>query len=54
MNNIELIIDEAIEGDPTEKTIKFKSGEELTYEKFFLATGSLPIIPKSIPGYDKK
>ncbi|MCF2138587.1 MAG: FAD-dependent oxidoreductase [Candidatus Lokiarchaeota archaeon] len=52
-NNIELIIDEAINGDRNEKVIELKSGEKIKYDKLVLATGSKPIIPTFIPGYDK-
>ncbi len=52
-NNIELIIDEAIDGNREEKIINLKSGETIKYEKLILATGSYPVIPKNIEGYDK-
>ena len=52
-NNIDLLIDEAIKIDTTNKKVFFKSGNELTFEKLILATGSKPtLIP--IEGIDKK
>ena len=54
MNDIELIIDEAIDGDIDAKVIKLKTGQEIKYKKLVLATGSLPKIPKFIPGYEKE
>ncbi|MFO8129978.1 MAG: FAD-dependent oxidoreductase [Bacteroidales bacterium] len=35
-----------------EKKIILKSGDEVAFEKLVFATGSTPIIPKFIPGYD--
>jgi len=57
-NNIELVIDEAVELhakelDPKGKKVVLASGESVLYEKLILATGSSPaILP--IPGFDKK
>ncbi|MCF8228395.1 MAG: FAD-dependent oxidoreductase [Bacteroidales bacterium] len=34
------------------KTVQTKSGKEFHYEKLVFATGSLPVIPTFIPGYD--
>jgi len=57
-NNIELIIDEAIELhakelDPKEKKVVLASGESVLYDRLILATGSSPaVLP--IPGFDKK
>jgi len=52
-NNIEIVIDEAIEIDRTGKEVAGRSGEKYSYEKLILAIGSTPIIPP-IPGIDKK
>ncbi|GAB6190010.1 FAD-dependent oxidoreductase [Marinitoga arctica] len=50
-NNIDLLIDEVIEGNTTEKKIKTKNGKEFEYDKLVIATGSTPfVIP--IPGHD--
>jgi NADH oxidase (H2O2-forming) len=57
-NNIELIIDEAVELqakelDPKEKKVALASGESVLYDKLIIATGSSPaVLP--IPGFDKK
>ena len=57
-NNIELIIDEAVELhakelDPKEKKVVLASGESVLYDKLILATGSSPsVLP--ISGFDKK
>ena len=57
-NNIELIIDEAVELqakelDPKEKKVVLASGEFVLYDKLIIATGSSPaVLP--IPGFDKK
>jgi NADH oxidase (H2O2-forming) len=42
-NNIELIIDEVMAIDKENKTIKTKTGDNFSYEKLIIATGSLPI-----------
>jgi NADH oxidase (H2O2-forming) len=52
-NNIELIIDEAMELKPEERKISLASGESVVYGKLILATGSTSIVPP-IPGIDKK
>ncbi|OQY09535.1 MAG: pyridine nucleotide-disulfide oxidoreductase [Marinitoga sp. 4572_148] len=50
-NNIDLLIDEVIDGNTEEKKIATKEGKEFEYEKLIIATGSTPfIIP--IPGHD--
>ncbi len=57
-NNIELIVDEAVELhakelDPKEKKVVLASGDSVLYDKLILATGSSPaVLP--IPGFDKK
>jgi NADPH-dependent 2,4-dienoyl-CoA reductase/sulfur reductase-like enzyme len=50
-NNIDVLIDEVVDGNVEEKKIVTKSGKEFEYEKLVIATGSTPfIIP--IPGHD--
>ncbi|HKK95460.1 MAG TPA: FAD-dependent oxidoreductase [Anaerovoracaceae bacterium] len=49
---INLVIDKVTEIDREGKTVKLRDGEEYEYKKLILATGSLPLIPKFIPGYD--
>ena len=52
-NNIDLVIDMASKINPEEKTVEFKSGEKIKYEKLILATGSKPVkIP--IKGVEKE
>ena len=52
-NSIELIVDEAVELNPTEKKVTLARGESVIYDKLVLATGSVPLVPP-IPGIDKK
>jgi NADPH-dependent 2,4-dienoyl-CoA reductase/sulfur reductase-like enzyme len=47
----DLIIDEVT--DKEDKTLKLKSGEEISYGKLVLAVGSSPLLPP-IPGIDKQ
>ncbi|SHH39905.1 FAD-dependent oxidoreductase [Thermosipho atlanticus] len=50
-NNIDLLIDEVIDGNTEKKKIFTKNGEEFEYDKLVIATGSTPrVIP--IPGHD--
>lgn len=50
----EVITDPLTALDTDKKKITLKSGEEFEYGKLVLATGSLPIVPKFIPGHDLK
>lgn len=50
--NIQLIIDSAIEINRTQKTVTTKENGIIGYKKLVIATGSLPIIPTFIQGYD--
>jgi len=52
-NNIELIVDEAKELNPAEKTVFLTSGESIIYDKLVLATGSYSLVPP-IPGINKR
>ena len=52
-NNIELVIDEAIDLSLTEKKVALANSEPIKYDKLLLATGSVPLI-LPIPGIDKK
>ena len=52
-NNIDVIVDEAIEIDRNQKTVSTKNGRKFIYEKLVLAVGSMPITPP-IEGIDKK
>jgi NADH oxidase (H2O2-forming) len=51
---VNLEIDEVTGIDKVKKTVTLKKGEEITYDKLVIATGSNPIIPKFIEGYDLK
>lgn len=48
----EVIVDTAVKVDKTAKSVSVKSGEEFGFDKLVFATGSLPVIPKFIPGHD--
>ncbi|MCK9216695.1 MAG: FAD-dependent oxidoreductase [Firmicutes bacterium] len=50
--NINLLIDNAMEIDKENKTVTTKENGIISYKKLIIATGSLPIIPTFIPGYD--
>ena len=50
---IKVVITQARKIDRKKKTVKTTKGDDYTYEKLILATGSFPIIPP-IPGVDKK
>jgi NADPH-dependent 2,4-dienoyl-CoA reductase/sulfur reductase-like enzyme len=51
---VNLEIDEVTSIDKVKKTVTLKKGEEIAYDKLVLATGSNPIVPKFIEGYDLK
>jgi NADH oxidase (H2O2-forming) len=51
-NNIESIVDEAIEINTSEKKVIFKSGDIIHYQKLVIATGSIPVKPKWLIGAD--
>jgi NADPH-dependent 2,4-dienoyl-CoA reductase/sulfur reductase-like enzyme len=48
----EVLIDTVVKVDKESKTVEAKSGERFGYDKLVFATGSLPVVPKFIPGYD--
>ena len=50
--NINLVIDSALEINREEKTVATRENGVIGYKKLIVATGSLPIIPTFIPGYD--
>lgn len=50
----EVLIDKAVQVDKEAKTVTVKSGEFFRYDKLVLATGSLPVEPSFIPGYNLK
>ncbi len=49
---VEILVDEVLTCDATAKTCKLKSGEEVTYDKLIMGTGSLPLIPAWLKGTD--
>lgn len=50
----EVLADPATEVDFENKTVTVKSGHRFEYDKLVFATGSVPLIPKFIKGYDLK
>lgn len=50
--NIDLVIDRATEIDREQRTVKTGGGGVFGYKKLIIATGSLPLVPTFIPGYD--
>ena len=50
--NVNLIIDSAEAIDRKNKLVSTKDNGDINYKKLIIATGSLPIIPTFIPGYD--
>ncbi len=50
--NIQLIIDSVTRINRESKTVTTKNNGSIQYKKMIMATGSLPIIPKFIPGHD--
>lgn len=49
---VELLIDEVINIDKDKKIVTLEGSENISYDKLVIATGSLPIVPKFIDGYD--
>ncbi len=49
---IELIIDEVMEIDREKRTAKTKTNKEISYKKLIISTGSTPLLPTFIPGYN--
>ena len=47
---VEILINEVISVDADAKTCKLKDGEEISYEKLILATGSKPVVPGWLKG----
>jgi NADPH-dependent 2,4-dienoyl-CoA reductase/sulfur reductase-like enzyme len=48
----ELIISEAVKLDSEAHLVTLSNGDSIQYDKLVIATGSNPIIPKFIPGYE--
>jgi len=51
-SGVELLVDEIIKIDKENKIATLAGNEEIAYDKLVIATGSLPIVPKFINGYD--
>lgn len=49
---VELLIDEVIKIDKEHKITTLSNKEEIAYDKLVIATGSFPIVPKFIKGYN--
>ncbi|MGH4125427.1 MAG: FAD-dependent oxidoreductase [Clostridium sp.] len=49
---VELIIEEVIKIDKEHKMATLANNEQIVYDKLVIATGSFPIVPKFIKGYD--
>lgn len=49
---INLLIDTAVSVDPNSKTVQLEQAGEISYDKLIIATGSLPVIPRKMPGHD--
>ena len=50
----DVIVDPVVEVDVLTKVVTVKSGDSYEYDKLIFATGSIPVIPTFIPGYDLK
>ncbi|MBN1119296.1 MAG: FAD-dependent oxidoreductase, partial [Bacteroidales bacterium] len=48
----EVILNSAVKVEKDQKTVSLKTGEQFGYDKLVFATGSFPVIPQSIPGYN--
>ncbi|MCD4679217.1 MAG: FAD-dependent oxidoreductase [Bacteroidales bacterium] len=48
----DVIVDPVVDVDVKGKVITVKSGDSYKYDKLIFATGSTPVIPTFIPGYD--
>ncbi|RIH66252.1 pyridine nucleotide-disulfide oxidoreductase [Mariniphaga sediminis] len=48
----EVIVGKAAKVDKEEKVVSIESGDLFGYDKLVFATGSLPVVPTFIPGYD--
>lgn len=51
-NNIESLVDEAVEINTNDKVVSFASGEKIQYDRLVIATGSTPVKPKWLAGAD--
>ncbi len=51
-SNIDLYIDEVVEIDREKRMVKTKMDQEISYKKLIISTGSTPLLPTFIPGYN--
>lgn len=51
-NGVESLVDEATSIDTEKKIVSFASGEQISYQKLMIATGSTPVKPKWLEGAD--
>lgn len=52
-HGIDLLVDEVSTIDRDDKTLSTTGGEQVSYDKLVIATGSLPVMPP-VPGFDKR
>ena len=48
----EVIVSKVVKIDKANKLVTLKTGEQFGYEKLVFATGSIPLVPSSIPGHN--
>lgn len=51
---VEILIDEAFAVDPAGKVCTTKSGDQISYDKLIIGTGSVPLVPSWLKGTDLK
>ena len=51
---VNIIQDEVININKEDKLCELKNGDIINYDKLIIATGSMPVVPKWLPGTDKK
>jgi len=49
-----VVVDPVLEVDVSGKALTLKSGDSYKYDKLIFATGSVPVVPTFIPGYNLK
>jgi len=49
-----IAVDPVVEVDVSDKVLTLKSGDSYKYDKLIFATGSVPVVPTFIPGYNLK
>jgi NADPH-dependent 2,4-dienoyl-CoA reductase/sulfur reductase-like enzyme len=51
---VNIVVDEVMSVDTAAKVAKTKAGEEYSYEKLIMGTGSMPVVPGWLKGADKE